>query len=284
MKRVYHDGVQIAEFDIEIRGQLGTTEIRWLIECRDRPANGRAPASWIEQLVGRRTRFRFNKVTAVSTTGFADDALAFADREGIETREVNAITPEHFKDWLVMRSITQINQSGQLQHTTLVIDENESLERQVTFRAVISTTPKEKRILRWIQTNKTYRAVEAFQAAILEKSDVYSEVVPGTPKPIVLTVSYPDDTAHFVVDTAVGAIRIRRIIFRGVLTVSVTEIPLSGTAEYVHAGTHTPISQSATFEFDALNAKLSFEMHKLTGSSGETHVVLRMINPPKTPR
>jgi hypothetical protein len=32
-ERVYDDGVQIAEFDIEIRGRLGTTELRWLIEC-----------------------------------------------------------------------------------------------------------------------------------------------------------------------------------------------------------------------------------------------------------
>ena len=33
-EKVYEDGVQLAEFDIEIRGQLGTTEFRWLIECR----------------------------------------------------------------------------------------------------------------------------------------------------------------------------------------------------------------------------------------------------------
>jgi hypothetical protein len=50
--RVYNeDGVQIAEFDIEIRGKLGSTEIAWLIECRDRPGQGPAPGGWIEQLV-----------------------------------------------------------------------------------------------------------------------------------------------------------------------------------------------------------------------------------------
>src|SRR5262245_21553905 len=71
-KRVYNAaGNQIAEFDIEISGNLGSSPIKWLIECRDRPSEGPAPVSWIEQLVGRRSRFKFNQITAVSTTGFA---------------------------------------------------------------------------------------------------------------------------------------------------------------------------------------------------------------------
>jgi hypothetical protein len=48
-KRVFDaDGVQLAEFDIEIRGKVGSTEFAWLIECRDRPGHGAAPVSWIE--------------------------------------------------------------------------------------------------------------------------------------------------------------------------------------------------------------------------------------------
>src|SRR5438876_3903181 len=71
-RRVFNDeGAQIAEFDLEICGKFGSTDIRWLVECRDRPGQGPSPGSWIEQLVGRRARFGFNKVTAVSTTGFA---------------------------------------------------------------------------------------------------------------------------------------------------------------------------------------------------------------------
>ena len=46
---------------------------------------------------------------------------------------------------------------------------------------------------------------------------------------------------------------------------------------YAHSGSGESISQYASFEFEALGAKLSFEMHKLTGSSGETQVVLRKI-------
>ncbi len=94
---------------------------------------------------------------------------------------------------------------------------------------------------------------------------------------LTLTVPYPDDRAHFVVHTSAGPVRVRQIIFRGALTITRKEIPLSGTVEYAHSASGESISQSASFEFEVLNAKLSFEMHKLTGLSGETQILLRKI-------
>jgi hypothetical protein len=84
--RVYNDhGVQAAELDVEIRGKLGSADIAWLMECRNRPREGPAPGAWIEQLMGRRDRFNFNKVTAVSTTGFTEGAnRPIVDMTGIK--------------------------------------------------------------------------------------------------------------------------------------------------------------------------------------------------------
>jgi len=85
-------GVQLAEFDIVISGRLGSSSIKWLIECRDRPSEGPAPGAWIEQLVGRKRRFKFDKVLAVSTTGFVEGAKAFAEAEDIGLRTVKKLT------------------------------------------------------------------------------------------------------------------------------------------------------------------------------------------------
>lgn len=93
-------GVQIAEFDIVITGQLGTARISWLVECRDRPSEGAAPGKWIEQLIGRRARFRFDKVMAVSSTGFSPGAVATAEGAGIELRELQTLTYEDIASWL----------------------------------------------------------------------------------------------------------------------------------------------------------------------------------------
>jgi hypothetical protein len=50
-----------------------------------------APGSWIEQLAARKTRFKFDKVIAVSTTGFAKGASEFAESQGISLRTVQRI-------------------------------------------------------------------------------------------------------------------------------------------------------------------------------------------------
>lgn len=67
---------QIAEFDVVISGKLGSSSLRWLIQCRDRPSAGRIGAPWLYELVGYRNRFQFDKVFAVSTTGFTDTLIA----------------------------------------------------------------------------------------------------------------------------------------------------------------------------------------------------------------
>lgn len=92
-QRVYNEaGEQIAELDLVITGALGSSSVRWLIECRDRPSEGPAPISWIEQLVGRRERLQFDRVFAVSTTGFSPAARDFAKAKNIILRTVTRFT------------------------------------------------------------------------------------------------------------------------------------------------------------------------------------------------
>lgn len=80
-----------AEFDLIICGPLGSSTVNWLIECRDRPSSGAAPASWIEQLIGRKTCAKFDKVIAVSTTGFSSHAKRLAEEQGILLRTVERL-------------------------------------------------------------------------------------------------------------------------------------------------------------------------------------------------
>ena len=278
-KKVYNQqGIQIAEFDIEITGKLGTTDIVWLIECRDRPSEGPAPGSWIEQLVARRSRFGFSKVTAVSTTGFAKGAVAYAKEKGIEIREVKSLTPEAFADWLQVRSMTRDEPSLHLVNAALIINAQETKERQEAFQEAVETKTLKHPVLRSIDTNETISALTALSRATHYAPYLFDGVLPNQPATSKnLRISYPNDDSHFVVDTNRGAIRIAEIIFTVELTVKETEVPLVNVREYTHAESGESISQSAAFVFEALNTKLSLEMHKLTGSSGETKVVLRNL-------
>lgn len=243
-ERVLNDeGIQIAEFDVEARGKVGTTDFAWLIECRDRPTSGPAPASWIEQLVGRRGRFNFNKVTAVSTTGFAAGATEFAAAAGIELREVRSLTPEEFSDWLELRFLT-----NHVRHTTLLgiralLRENVSEEQKLALITVLEAGNGATPFLRSSSSGELVTPDFAFSGAVGSKQDLFSDLVPnGDAKRVELHASYSDDD-HFIVHTSEGDISLPGIIFVGDLRLKEKIIPLVYSAEYRKVGTGESISQ-----------------------------------------
>lgn len=279
-KRVYNDeGIQIAEFDIEIRGKVGSTSIAWLIECRDRPGQGPAPGSWIEQLVGRRMRFGFNKLTAVSTTGFATGAIEFAQAQGIELREVKALSAEEFSGWLVLRHLRHVERVSRLDHVSIIINERESNDRRAALSELISSQPGDSRFLRSSKSGKLVSSAAAFSGAVSGTGKLFDELEPnGAGKKVRLQVQYTNDADHFVVDTAFGAVRIEAIVFLGELFVRERLVPLTDTAEYRRAETGEPISQVASFAPHVIHGMaFSLEMHHIA-ETGETHVILRKLS------
>ena len=274
--KVYNDeGIQIAEFDVEIRGRLGSTDISWLIECRDRPGNGPAPGSWIEQLVGRRDRFGFNKVTAVSTTGFADGAIDYAKQSGIELRTVSHITAEDVAGWLGLQHITCLTRLTHLNDIRVIVSKAEHPQRVDALVQKLDGVSGNIKILRSTESSQVLSGAEAFQAAVLTQPGLFEGLAPNGPvKPIRLRASYPDDNSHFVIDTDCGSVRITEILFRGELSIKQTEVPIASITEYRRDGENERIAQTATFPIDMQGIRFSLEMHNLA-ESGETHILLR---------
>ena len=277
-KLVYNDdGVQIAEFDVEIRGLVESTEIAWLIECRDRPGSGSAPASWIEQLVGRRLRFGFSKVIAVSTSGFAAGAAEFAASAGIELREVKAITPEAFAPWLQMRELREFKKMTILEHAFMVIDAAENEDRRRAALETVRRTSADAALLKSHATNEKVTAAAAFQAAVHQVVGLFDDVVPnGAGKKITLEAAYAEND-YFVIETELGPVPIRAIRFRGELCIVENSIPLAVTKHYRQSDSGELISQLAGFApQQMLGHEFSLELHRM-GEDGETHVILRRV-------
>lgn len=275
--QVYDDaGVQIAEFDIEIRGRLGSTDIAWLIECRDRPSEGSAPGSWIEQLVGRRDRFGFDRVTAVSTTGFSVGATDYARDRNIELRHVRELQLEDVATWLGTQHIVLTQPCTKLEAVMFLVDDNEPKPNKDAMAESISGKNGNALLLRSIETSETISAAQAFAVAVTTTHpELFNDILPNMPgKRIRTRVTYPNDSSHFVVDTIRGPIRVKEILFAGILSTKMSEIPLSSIREYAHDATGEVIAQSAAFSANGHN--LSFELHKM-GESSETHVVIRRL-------
>jgi hypothetical protein len=277
-ERVYNDeGIQIAEFDIEIRGNVGSTNIAWLIECRDRPGSGPTPGSWIEQLVGRRTRFGFNKITAVSTTGFSTGATEFAQKEGIELREVKTLSAEEFANWLVMSHFRFITRVTKLNHALILINKKESEDRRAALIKLISSLQGDSKFLRSSKNEDLVSSAAAFLGAVSEAGNLFDDLKPNGPGKKVKLEAHYTDKDYFVVDTTSGPIRVEAIVFLGELFIREKLAPLIYTAEYRRTETGESVSQIASFEPQTIHGMaMALEMHRIS-ETGETHVILRKL-------
>ncbi len=281
-KRDYNDrGVQIAEFDIEIRGRVGSGAIAWLIECRDRPGDGPAPGSWIEQLVGRRTRFGFNKITAVSTTGFAAPAIEFAADQGIELREVEGLAPDAFSDWLLMRHMHRRVAITRLKHAFFIVNQDEIGDKaqRAALEEAIRGQDGNAKLLKKSKTGERVSAAETFDGAVRLVENLFNKVEPNSSaKEITLNVKYTGEDDYFVIETTSRPFRIDRIIFQGELIVKERLVPITRSAEYRATTSGETISQVVTFSDEtAQGVDFALEFHKIE-ETGETHVLLRKKN------
>lgn len=272
----YEDGVQTAEFDIVVKGTLGTHDVRILIECRDRPADGPAPGQWIEQLVTRRDRFKFDKVVAVSTSGFAANAVKFAIERGIETRTVKALSAEAFSEWLQLAHLYRRLHAVALLETKLIFHEAETEDRRAAISRLISSIPGDASFLRSVKTGQIFSAHSALQASLAEQDGLLRDRA-DSPVRIRLHVEYANPDDHYVVDTVAGPVRVTEIIFRFELSTRNECLPVTFAGEYVADRDGAVLSQIATFEPIASQEEdFAVEMHHLA-EKGETLVCLRKL-------
>lgn len=277
--RVFNDdGVQVAEFDVLVEGKVGTTDFQWLIECRDRPSSGAAPVAWIEQLVGRRARFNFNKVTAVSTTGFAAGVHEFAQSQGIELREVRALAPDDFSDWLELRFITNVVRHTSLLGVYFTLEPETPRELHDALAERIAGLNGDTPALRATSTGEMVSPAKAFSGLAFANPNLFDGLEPnGEAKVVRLVNRYPDHD-HFEIDTPAGKVSIKEIAYTGELRVKESQLPIIYTGEYRDTKTGVPISQLVTYAPQSIMGQnFSVEIHKMA-ETGEMHVTLRKVS------
>jgi hypothetical protein len=185
--KVYQDGEQIAELDIVISGFVGTTvETTTLIECRDRPSEGAAPVSWIEQLAGRRDRLRLDSVVAVSSTGFSPAAISYGREKNIRLRTLADLNDEEMQSWIP-------------DHAPIIVQRGRYLTVRVGFKTpgdhvdLTSTVePPEHRIVPFQADDKCFLRKDSGEAASLldlwqvllntHENTFFGGLLPGGPK------------------------------------------------------------------------------------------------------
>ena len=253
------EGVQIAEFDIVTIGRLGSAKVACLIECRDRPSEGAAPAAWIEQLVGRRLRFGFDKVIAVSTTGFAPGSIEYARQSGIELRTVTRLSAADVFQWFRAQELEIVNRSVHLTYAKIMVAENEPNERREAAYAAIRDCTLNEAILFNPVTRMSVLPVDAFMAAVGRRPHLWPKDVRSQwSDEVEIDAGYPIGNQYEVV-TKIGPVLIPRILFKGVLMLHPTAVPFTKFTEYADELTGTRISSSV-----AADVSLAGQLHTIT--------------------
>lgn len=257
------DGVQLAEFDIVVSGRLGTTTISWLIECRDRPDSGAAPGAWIEQLAFRRQRFGFNKVTAVSTTGFSPSAVDCARKGDVELREVASLNSDEFREWLHIEAVTVVLYVHDLKRARFAPPPGTTQEDLVALSEALRNADGAGPILRGIKTGEVVKAGDAFTRACSSIPNLKEGLGPGSPpKKVRLRVRWQDDD-YFVIATSRGDIRLFEALFDGEIRVQTESRPIFSTKKYLNFQTGETISEVVGFRVDLGPVPLDLEMHRI---------------------
>jgi len=269
-EKIFNDeGIQIAELDVIVSGKLGSTQVDWLIECRDRPSEGSSPISWIEQLVGRRDRLGLNKVTAVSTTGFSPESIKYAGESGIELRSVDEISEDVIRDWFKVANIHATINQGELQGASIFVTPdagNETLER---IREFLQSIDSNKPILVHSGTGDQLSMIDAWKGFMNQNPHIFDDIVPeGDAKPVKALVNYTNPDSRYILRFEKTEFHIEKIHFEGSLSIQVLNVPISQVTEYSMLDESEPIAQSIHFEIDIGDKTLDLALHKVTGESG----------------
>ena len=269
------EGNYLAEFDIQFIGTNENAGIKWLIECRDRPSSGPAPGAWIEQLVGRRSRFKFDKVTAVSSSGFAKGAQDYAVAEGIELKQTEAKELADFSKWLHLNASDWNEYAHELKyvHFDFILPLDAEMEAAIAerFEELRTTGNYETPFVR--KNGDTLASLMSlFQWATNEGKEREDLIPNGPPKAVKITAAI-DSAAVYELEARGVWFRIKTLTFIGEVRLIRKKIAPNQITEYRNATTGEMISQSVTFEPMEHNGyRYTTEMHQIPGS-GFIHVI-----------
>ncbi|MCG7985118.1 MAG: restriction endonuclease [Candidatus Thiodiazotropha lotti] len=268
-KKIFNsDGIQIAEFDITLEGKIGSSKFTWIIECRDRPSQGPAPGSWIEQLAGRRNRFKFDKVIAVSTTGFSTSATEYAKESGIEIRIISEKNITHISDWFLANKIGLHIKRYKLESARLLFDEYNREEIRTAIQRILDNPPSDKRVLLIPNTREHVSLSTAFTIAAArycETKGISTQNIDT--KKLKFQADYKNDNDHYVVETIYGQILIRGIQFTGEVSVIHEDIPLTEILKYHNISNDEEISTTINFNLDVDENPIEISFHKIADNS-----------------
>ena len=258
-------GIQVNEFDIVINGKMFTYDFKWLIECRDRPSQGPAPRRWIENLVARRQLNKFDKVTAVSTTGFSSGAFDLAKDQRIGTYHVKTFDPENLLDWFKNNQILYIRPLFKVNYVALFTQVPNEEDNELLSALMINTNIHSKILSFKENPNKISLKFACDDALrqIPEMEKLIDDNLKLMANKLRFDVEYsnPDFQYHLNLDDK--KIIIRKIVFIGDFQLEQISLPILKVKQYISEEDESIVAESAFFKLNIDDKNVDLAFHKV---------------------
>ena len=265
VKKYNEKGDQINEFDIIVEGKIFTFTFKWLIECRDRPSQGPSPRSWIENLIARRQLNKFDKVTAVSTSGFSSGAIELAKIERIGIDQVKSFEPDNLLDWFKNNQLLYIRLIFAVKYVALFTlfpndEDNKKLSaslRDVTVHSeILSYKSNTKKISLKFACDDALRQSQEIKKLVDEDLNLIANKLR-------FDVDYSNPEFQYYLHLENKDIVIRKIVFIGDLNLEKVSVPISKVKQYVSEEDKYVIAESAYFNIHVDDEDFGLAFHKV---------------------
>lgn len=212
------------EVDILITNKVGTSTIQIIIECRDRKSV--QDSTWIEQLSTKAQHLGVNKVIAVSSSTFSQEAIIKANACNIETRTIGEISYDLIKSWWSVESMDMLSVTSII-HKTIIGTENDELVRDF----IKGKSLKDKFINR-TKDDLIFSIEDVFQSGFTNHKlgTLLSPLNPRRRETI--QFNYVDENDRFTLNITGKILHILKITFDVELMLVPTKIPISSIKEY----------------------------------------------------
>lgn len=250
---------QDREVDVLIEDSIGTSNIKIVIECRDRSAV--QDTTWIEQLYCKVQDLNVHKTIAVSSSGFSDQAIYKAKHYNIETRTISEIDLDTVKSWW------QVKEVGYYSQNKMLVGAEIGLENPDLGHAVLGKRLDEKILSRKGDSRK-YSILEVVPN--LDDHHWAACTVNGPGVPFTIDAKYENVNDQFFILSDNKKCNVTSILFKLQLSVVWKKLTPSKLQEY--ADNTKPISQ--IIEFGDLDIQGKKTMQFIKGSDGSIRISL----------
>jgi len=223
--------------------------------------------------MGRRIRLGFDRVFAVSSTGFSKVAAACAQKWGIELREVEELSSEDFAPLLLTSKLEMFHRSYAI-HSVFVqfhqdtSDDSKKLANRILAQA-LRPDCKNSAVLSFGYQSDCVSLDKLVDEYVIA-NQLADGVAPGVPKRFsMFCKGEPDRDDNWGVETDLGLVKVAFLTIDFELLVTAETHPLSSSARYRRVDAVAPISQTYSFSVpNYMGQKAEVEFLKLASSGG----------------